>query len=269
MRVLSGNFCGTQVAQREIAGLHVVEAVYQPHESVPWHAHQWPFFTVVLRGGYTEDCQGQSSDIAEGDVVLHEAGETHADRIHGVDSCLLNLEFSERWLERIGGFGARLASRSIASGDRFLQLGNRLHRELWRKDAASSLCIEALALELIAGMARRRSVPSGNPPWLQRAIDYVHAHFRSCPSLRDVAGAAGVHPVHLAREFRRRKGVPVGGYIRKLRVELVCQQLIGSDETLVDIALRSGFCDHSHMTRVFQRHMGVTPSEFRNLRHRS
>jgi AraC family transcriptional regulator len=269
MRVLSGSFCGTQVAKREISGLHVVETVYQPHESLPWHAHQWPFFTVVLRGGYTEQCQGESSDITEGDVVLHEAGERHADRIHGVDSCLLNLELSQPWLERLGGLGARLASRCIASGDGFLQLGNRLHRELWSSDAASSLCIEALALELIAGMARRRAAPSGRPVWLKRAVDYLHANFRSCPTLQDVAEAAGIHPVHLAREFRRLKGLTVGGYIRRLRVELVCRELVTSDATIVDIALKAGFCDHSHMTRVFRQQTGVTPTEFRVLRRRA
>ena len=32
-----------------------------------------------MRGGYTEDCQGKTWEIAEGDVVLHEAGEAHAE----------------------------------------------------------------------------------------------------------------------------------------------------------------------------------------------
>lgn len=269
MRALSGRFCGTQVARRQMAGLHVVETVYKPNQRVPWHTHQWPYVTFVLRGGYTEDCQGKSWEIAEGDVVLHEAGEAHADSIHAADSYLLNLELTQCWLDRIDGCGARLDSRFTASGGYFLQLGNRLHRELWSEDRISALCIEGLALELIAEIARRKSRPSGHAPWLQRAIEYLRANFRESPTLAQVAEAAGVHPVHLAREFRRRQGMTVGEYIRRLRVEWACQELVGSKQPIVDIAVNAGFSDHSHMTRVFHRQTGLTPTEFRRLRRRA
>jgi AraC family transcriptional regulator len=269
MRLLSGNFCGTEIAKRQTAGLHVVESVYQPHQALPWHRHQWPYFTFVLRGAYTEDCEGRSWEISEGDVVLHGAGEAHADRMHAAESCLLNLEFTQAWIDRIAGFGGRLDSRFTANGGYFLQLGRRLHRELWNQERISSLCIEGLALELIAATAERRVRRPGGSRWLQRAIDYLHANFRQSPGLNDVAQAAGVHPVHLAREFRRKQGVTVGGYIRKLRVDLVCQELSSSARPIVDIAVAAGFADHSHMTRVFRDETGLTPTEFRNVRRRA
>lgn len=220
-------------------------------------------------GADTEDCQGKTWDIAEGDVVLHGAGEAHANRIHAADSHLLNLEFTQCWLDRINGCGARLDSRFIASGGYLLHLGNRLHRELWSEDCMSSLCIEGLALELIAEIARRKIRAPRNARWLQQAIEYLHANFRESPTLADVAEAAGVHPVHLAREFRRQQGLTVGAYIRKLRVDLACQELVTSDQAIVDIALKAGFCDHSHMTRVFHRQTGLTPTDFRKLRRRA
>jgi len=269
MEVLSGNFCGTQVARRQMAGLHVVESVYQPNQTLPWHTHRWPYFTFVLRGGYTEDCEGKTWEIGEGDVVLHGAGEAHADRMHGFESWLLNVEFTQPWLDRINGFGARLDSRFTVNGGRFVQLGKRLHRELWSDERISALCIEGLALELIAESAHRKVRPSGNPPWLQRALEYLRANFKDSPTLHQVADAAGVHPVHLAREFRRRQGVTVGGFIRKLRVDLTCQELIRSSQPIVDIAVAAGFSDHSHMTRVFREETGLTPTEFRNLRRRA
>ena len=269
MRALSGRFLGTQVARRQTAGLHLVASVYEPNQNVPWHRHQWPYFTFVLRGAYTEDCKGKRWNIVEGDVVLHEAGEAHANRMRDADSYLLNLEFTQSWLDRLDECGARLDSRFIANGGYFLHLGNRLHRELWTEDRMSSLCIEGLALELIAGIARRKIDGPRSGRWLQQAVDYLRANFRASPTLADVAHAAGVHPVHLAREFRRQQGLTVGEYIRKLRVELVSQELMTSEQPIVDIAVRAGFCDHSHMTRVFHRHTGLTPTEFRKLRRRA
>lgn len=266
MRALSGSFLGTQVARRETAGLNVVESVYAPHQSVPWHTHQWPYFTFVLRGGYSEDCQDRTWDIAEGDVVLHGAGEAHANRIHAADSHLLNVELRQCWLNRVNECGARLDSRFTASGGYFLHLGQRLHRELWSDDPISSLCIEGLALELIAEVTRRRIHAPRHARWLRQVIEYLRAHFHESPTLAEVADAAGVHPVHLAREFRRQQGLTIGAYVRKLRVELACRELIASDQPIVDIAVKAGFCDHSHMTRVFHRQTGLTPTEFRRLR---
>jgi AraC family transcriptional regulator len=266
MRLLSGDFCGRQVARRQTGGLHLVESVYRPNQTLPWHTHQWPYYTFVLRGGYSERCQGETWEISEGDVVLHGAGEAHADRMHDTESCLLNLEFTQSWLDRIRGFDARLDSRFIASGGRFLELGKRLHRELWSTERISALCIEGLALELIAAGATRKVRATGNPRWLKRAVEYLRVNFREPPTLDQLAAAVGVHPVHLAREFRRKEGVTVGGYIRKLRVDLASQQLVSSAEPIVDIALAAGFSDHSHLTRVFRRETGVTPTEYRNLR---
>ncbi|HTK29596.1 MAG TPA: helix-turn-helix domain-containing protein [Vicinamibacterales bacterium] len=264
MRVLAGSFCGTQILKRQVAGLHIVETSYAPDESVPWHVHRWPYVTFVLRGGYSEDCGRRTWELAEGDVVLHEAGEAHADRIHA-ESYLLNLEFTQPWVDRIKGCGPSLQGRINASGGYLLQLGNRLHREAWSDERISSLCIEGLALELIAEVAQARPPASRGSRWLEEAVEYLHAHFCRSPSLQEVADAVGVHPVHLAREFHRRERLTVGEYIRKLRVELACRELARTDRPVVDIALQAGFADHSHLTRVFRAHTGVTPTEFRRL----
>ena len=269
MQVLSGNFCGTQLARRHTAGLHLVESVYRPHQLLPWHRHQWPYVTFVLRGSYTEECPGRSFDIAEGDVVLHSAGEAHRDRIHDTETWLLNLEFTQPWIDRIASFDAHLDSRFTSSGGDFFQIGKRLHRELWSDERMSALCIEGLALEFVAHTAHHKPRDPGQPPWLQKAISYLRSTFTGSPRLHEVANAAGVHPVHLAREFRRKQGMTVGEYVRKLRVEFACDQLVQSGQPIVDIAIRAGFSDHSHLTRVFRQETGLTPTEFRNLRRRT
>jgi AraC family transcriptional regulator len=266
MRALSGSFSGTEVARRDVAGLHVVESLHPPDQRVPWHSHELPYVTFVLRGGYTEQCLRQAFDIGEGDVVLHGAGESHANRIHATRSHLLNLEFSQPWVERLEACGGRLDARMTANGGHLLQLGARLHRELQCKDRLAALCIEAIALELVAEISRTRLPPPDRPRWLERAIECLHAHFRDGITLRQIAESAEVHPSHLARDFRRRQGMTIGDYIRRLRIEWVCRELVATDQPIVDIALHAGFCDHSHMTRVLRRLTGLTPTEFRARR---
>lgn len=266
MRAFSSRFSGEEVARRHVAGLHVVESLHPPDQQIPWHSHEWPYVTFVLRGAYTEQCVRRAFDIGEGDVVVHGAGESHADRIHATRSHLLNLEFTQPWLDRLDACGGRLDARMTASGGHLLQLGARLHRELWCEDRLAALCIESIALELIAEISRTRLPAPDRPRWLERAVEFVHAHFRDVITLRQIAASAEVHPVHLARDFRRRQGMTIGDYIRTLRIEWACRELVATDQPIVEIALRAGFCDHSHMTRTFRRVTGLTPTEFRARR---
>jgi AraC family transcriptional regulator len=269
MDAVSGTFSGTEVARRHVAGLHVVESVHPPDQRIPWHSHQWPYFTFVLRGAYTEQCPGRTFDIGEGDVVLHGAGESHADRMHATDSYLLNLEFTQPWIDRVDACGGRLDARVTVNGGYVLQLGARLHRELWREDRLAALCIEAIALELVAEMSRTRVQEADRPRWFEHALEYLQTHFREVLTLAQVANAAGVHPVHLARAFRRRQGMTVGDYIRTLRIEWACRELVATDRPIVEIAVHTGFFDHSHMTRIFRRQTGLTPTAFRAERRRA
>jgi AraC family transcriptional regulator len=144
-------------------------------------------------------------------------------------------------------------------------LAGRLYREYQRLDNVSLLAMEGLALEILAEMSRHRiPCPERTPPrWLLRAQELLHARFHENLSLDEIASEAGVHPVHLARVFRRHFGCTPGDYLRKLRVESACRHLATSDLPLIEIALSAGFADQSHFTKTFRRLMRMTPGEFR------
>ena len=133
-------------------------------------------------------------------------------------------------------------------------------------DSASPLAIEGLVLELVADLSRRLSRISERRParWLKRARDILHAHPSETIRLNDVARAVEIHPVHLAREFRKAYGCTLGEYLRGLRIELCCARLASCDDSLVEIALTAGFSSQSHFSRVFKRHTGITPTEYRS-----
>jgi AraC family transcriptional regulator len=91
----------------------------------------------------------------------------------------------------------------------------------------------------------------------------IRARFADPPRLDSIAEEVGVHPVHLAREFRRAYGCSIGEWVRHLRVEYACQALSSSTLPLATIAATAGFADQSHFTRVFRLLTSVTPSVFR------
>ena len=74
-----------------------------------------------------------------------------------------------------------------------------------------------------------------------------------------------MHPVHLARIFRRLLNQTPGEYVQRLRVRYACEQLSQADCDIAEVAAASGFSDQSHLTRVFKRFTHSTPAEFHSL----
>jgi AraC family transcriptional regulator len=98
---------------------------------------------------------------------------------------------------------------------------------------------------------------------LQRACEYIHAHFGQNLTLAQVARAAGLHPVYLGQLFRQQFGETLGEYLNRIRVRGAAERLASSDLPLSAIALDFGFYDQSHFTRIFRQLTGATPGRFR------
>jgi AraC family transcriptional regulator len=129
---------------------------------------------------------------------------------------------------------------------------------------AAALSLDALCLELLGSMdGRSPAVPASPPPWLGRALELLCDRYRDELSVAEIAAAAGVHPIHLARTFRRFLRCTPGQFARFRRLEQAARQLLRSTRPLAEVALCCGFADQSHLSRAFTRHYGLPPGEYR------
>ena len=82
--------------------------------------------------------------------------------------------------------------------------------------------------------------------------------------LRTLAAETGYSQRHFIRMFRAATGETPHRFVVRLRLECAKSLLRQHRASLIDVAASSGFSSHAHMTQVFRRVMGVTPSEYRN-----
>jgi AraC-like DNA-binding protein len=101
---------------------------------------------------------------------------------------------------------------------------------------------------------------------VDQALDYLHQHFIDADlSLRVVAEALECSPSYLTHRFTKLVGQRMRSYIVTLRVDRACHELLSNDLPIKQIALESGFRDAARLSRVFRRHVGVSPSEYRRI----
>jgi AraC family transcriptional regulator len=247
------------------SGLRLMQKRYGAGLRMARHAHDGWRFCLALAGSYTDSWRRGHRTRAPWQLSLHPAGEVHTSVFHETTRCF-HIEFGDEWQSRLlGEAGIAPEPHEFLDGQVPL-IARRVYDEFRRLDACSPLVIEGLACELIGvsarGQRRDGSRAAHVPTWIEEARDLLHDRFNEPLRLRDVAADVGVHPIHLARHFRRHLGCGVGEYLRRLRVDFACRQL-SAGAALSDIAFEAGFVDQSHLTRVFKRIVGCTPGEYR------
>src|SRR5258708_38725638 len=143
-----------------------------------------------------------------------------------------------------------------------------LYHELQQGDERPLASFEGILLEMLAEGARHAGNTSPVaviPRWLRIAREYLEANFLRPLSLAEIAGAAGVHRVHLSREFRRSFSTTVGEHLRRKRIEPACHLVSNTNLALAEIAMTCGFSDQSHFSATFRRQVGLTPARFRQM----
>ena len=102
------------------------------------------------------------------------------------------------------------------------------------------------------------------PPLLiGKALDFMRRNLHCDISRDEVARHAGISPSHFSRLLKERTGRSFTELLRQCRVDLACELLNSTQQTLAEISDTCGFCDQSYFTRVFQDVKGVTPKQFR------
>jgi AraC family transcriptional regulator len=97
---------------------------------------------------------------------------------------------------------------------------------------------------------------------LRRIVERMRS-FSSDLSLQALANETGYSRVHFIRMFKAATGYSPHNYLLNLKLERARELLKNPSMSLIDIALDCGFASHSHMSRLFHKNVGVTPSAYR------
>ena len=249
----------------KVSSLLLHEVQFPAKSSIPMHSHPSALFCMALNGSCVEVYGKRLQDYQAFTLEYLPMDHTHSLKVQAVDLRAFCVEIPGSWLDRIREYSLIVDQcvhmhRGLLGG-----LFMNLYKEFREMDTVSPVVMEGLALEMLAEASRSHKVIVDRQPprWLKQAHDLLQEHFSDHLTINEIATTVGIHPVHLAREFRKFHRCTIGDYIRKLRIEQACNELAHSEFSLAQIALSAGFSDHSHFSRIFKRFMRVTPKQYR------
>ncbi len=106
-----------------------------------------------------------------------------------------------------------------------------------------------------------------NAEVLINALDYIEENIASDIMISAIADECFVSVSNLQKTFKYAFGVSVKEYILRRRFSCAAKDLVGSEESILDIALKYGYSNAESFTRGFRKVWDITPSEFRKTRH--
>ncbi len=247
--------------QHRVGSLILVEHVYPGFAARGHHAHAWFHVTLVQRGYYARVHGRREEVYSPGALSLLPNEDRHTDRYEPGSKCL-HVAVLDSVRKRLPG-GGEFATHSVPPV-LAATFGAALEHEFEHCDSDSAFILELWLADLLGSCAGLRADRSRfKPDWLGRLLDYLDDTFAEAWSLHDLAGQAGVHPVHLCRGFREHFHCTLGQYIRSLRLLRARQLIAGRSASLAEIAAMCGFADQSHLQREFKKVVGVSPALFR------
>jgi AraC-like DNA-binding protein len=219
------------VAHTEVGRLR-----HRAGEQLGRHRHDVAFAAVVLAGTYLEAGDRGRMRVRPGDVILHDAYESHLDQVDRVGAEVLVLP----WRTAIS-----LPLGRVRDPDAVARLAERDVR------AAATL----LESEIVLRPAEAIDWP-----------DQLAADLRRDPdvALDQWAISAGLRPESVSRGFRRAYGItPVAFRARSRTLHALAQ--VTSGRPLAQVAIECGFADQAHFTRSFRLLTGTSPSRWARL----
>lgn len=255
------------------------------------HIHNEFEIFIVLKGSGIAKIKNKSYSLKEGDIFLINSGEVHSymrDPLYTLDvedtddvPLFLFVQISNHCLReyfpqiRTTIFNScnlrdYLSDEEANSMINLLVQSAKIYfmeEPLYQLNVLSNVakvlvsCYKEVPHEIISE-AQKTNLKQKNLR-VERIISYIDANFETQIRLQDLAEQENLSPTHFSHLFTSLFGVTFQNYVNIKRMEQCIRLMPNKEKTLLEISYESGFSDPKYMNRMFVKHFGYTPKEYR------
>ncbi|MGG4095998.1 MULTISPECIES: AraC family transcriptional regulator [Paenibacillus] len=249
--------------------------------TIPLHWHEFYELSYVVSGKGEHRLNGSSYPLSSGTIFLltpadfHELASLEEEPLE-----IYNVIFTEammddsvyHWL-----FGGKLLLQAQLEEKQLPGVFadyERMREEngTWREGSEIVIraTLQRLLVDLYRGSAANRIQPTNGTRDrqlnlnLQKALIYIHHHFREDLRLEDAAGQAQYSATYFSECFSKSVGQSFQRYLQNVRMQFAESLLQASSLPVTEICYVSGFNTLGHFERVFRQRKGMSPRQYRN-----
>ena len=100
--------------------------------------------------------------------------------------------------------------------------------------------------------------------YISEVVNYIEDNFTKEINIESLTELVPLSRRNLEVKFKEEMGTTIYQFILNCRIDYFADLLISSERTLYDMALESGFNDCKNISRIFKKHKGYTPVEYKN-----
>lgn len=115
----------------------------------------------------------------------------------------------------------------------------------------------------LACQLKRQDAFSQPADVIDQVTQYIHRHYNEPISLESLARRWSYSMQHLSKQFKRRTGKSPIDFVIQVRMDKAKELLAGTGATIREIASAVGYKDVFYFNRVFKKHTGITPGQYR------
>ncbi len=252
--------------------LWVDRSYTRPRAGVRPHTHPFIHLLCVYEGTADFIAGGDSFPLHTGEMILISKDVQHSYSNSSQDEVLYYGEVKfvpdPTTLNLLKGCPYLRLEQPLA-----FQLFSRIIEEYAPEGHQSDTAVEAFLAALLQLFTEPLREPlqrdqhaldiSGFSPLSVRITEYLEAHFTENVQLEDIGQELGYNSDYLCRAFHKDTGITVLDALNRIRIRRAAKLLAYSDQSVAEVALLCGFGSSTQFGRVFQKYIGLTPSQCR------
>lgn len=262
-------------------GFHI-KFVTMNHNAPP-HWHRAMELQFILNGSASVTMNGRTHKLKPLDFVSIDSTQVH-DVIYAMPQTMgITIHISKNFMRRyipdieLLSFRCNADTLSPTQTDAYLSLCNYMKEltVLYCKQPQSyQLKSNALVLNILAVLVDHFSIPMADTlsvsgynklARMEQIYQYVEKNHSNEITLQDGADELGLNKEYFCRMFRQNMGISFISYVNQVRIDHIYQDLIHTDDSILEITERHGFYNQKLFYRMFKKRYNCTPLKLRQI----
>lgn len=243
-------------------------------QKFPNHFHEHYVIGFIESGSRHLSCKNKEYTVKPGDLIMFNPRDNHTcEQIdkEPLDYRCINIKedvMVEVVMEITGNAYLPQFAETVGFHSEFVNLLNELHQAImegqqeFKKEETFLFLLEQLLAEYTKTDISEDDTEVNLE--INLVCEYIENHYKEHLTLDGLSKIAIRNKYSLLRTFTRIKGITPYRYLETIRIN-EAKKLLEDGIEPIDVAMRTGFADQSHLTNYFKEFIGLTPKQYQKI----